>query len=152
MDRNLFKLLGERFGDPFTSLDSEQIGPGSSFMDQFELRKKDFSCKTPSRRAHRIPLHMPLLKQIPNLYKYYEKRSSSVLLTHEDYKSLFHPVVNMILGLINEQVSQIKAKVEKAIETIVLVSGFGSSPYLRETISECCRARDIRLTTTISGP
>lgn len=151
MDRNLFKLLGGRFGEAFTSLDSEQIGPGSLFMDQFELKKKDFSSKNPSRRPHRLPLHMPLLKQTARLDEYYEKRSSSVLLTHKDYKSLFDPVVDTILDLIDEQLSQIKEKDETAIETIVLVGGFGSSPYLRESISEWCRARDIRLTTPVSG-
>lgn len=151
MDRNLFKLLGERFGDAFTLLDSKQIGPGSPFMDQFELKKKDFSRKTPGRRAHRIPLHMPHLKQTLNLGRYYEKRSSSVLLNHEDYRSLFDPVVDMVLNLIDEQVSQVERENENPISTIVLVGGFGSSPYLRESISEWCKSRDIHLATPMSG-
>ncbi|RFU79499.1 hsp70 family [Trichoderma arundinaceum] len=151
VDRNLFRLLAHRFGDAFTSLGPEQIGPGSAFMDQFELKKKDFSMKTPSRRAHRLVLHMPDLKITPAIEKYYERRSSSVLLTQEDYKKLFDPVIDMIIRLVEEQVNQIKAKNEQPIETVVLVGGFGSSPYLKERLTEWCQLRIIRLTTPISG-
>ncbi|KAK4079792.1 hypothetical protein Trihar35433_897 [Trichoderma harzianum] len=151
VDRNLFKLMADRFGDAFTSLGPEEIGPGSSFMDQFELKKKDFSKKTPSKRAHRLMLHMPGLKVNSAMEKYYERRSSSVLLTQEDYKMLFDPVIDMIIRLVEEQVSQIKMKKERPIETIVLVGGFGSSPYLKEQLTEWCQNRGIRLTTPITG-
>ncbi|KAH0528137.1 hypothetical protein TsFJ059_003035 [Trichoderma semiorbis] len=151
VDRNLFKLMADRFGDAFTSLGPEEIGPGSNFMDQFELKKKDFSKKTPSKRAHRLMLHMPGLKVNSSMEKYYERRSSSVLLTQEDYKMLFDPVIDMIIRLVEEQVSQIKMKKERPIETIVLVGGFGSSPYLKEQLTEWCQNRGIRLTTPITG-
>ncbi|KKP05800.1 hypothetical protein THAR02_02084 [Trichoderma harzianum] len=151
VDRNLFKLMADRFGDAFTSLGPEEIGPGSSFMDQFELKKKDFSKKTPSKRAHRLMLHMPGLKVSSSMEKYYERRSSSVLLTQDDYKMLFDPVINMIIRLVEEQVNQIEWNKERPIETIVLVGGFGSSPYLKEQLTEWCQDRGIRLTTPITG-
>ncbi|KAH6606450.1 actin-like ATPase domain-containing protein [Trichoderma cornu-damae] len=151
VDRNLFRLLADRFGVAFTSLGPEQIGPGSAFMDQFELKKKDFSMKTPSRRAHRLVLHMPDLKVTPAMEKYYERRSSSVLLTQADYKMLFDQTIEMVIKLVEEQVNQIKEKKERPIETIVLVGGFGSSPYLKERLTEWCQTRGIRLTTPISG-
>ncbi|KAK1240839.1 hypothetical protein MKX07_006272 [Trichoderma sp. CBMAI-0711] len=151
VDRNLYRLLAQRFGDAFTSLDAQQIGPGSAFMDQFELKKKDFSMMTPSKRAHRLVLHMPDLKITPTIEKYYERRSSSVLLTQEDYKMLFDPVVDMVISLIQDQVNQIKKKQEQRIETIVLVGGFGSSPYLKERLTEWSETRSIRLTTPITG-
>ncbi|TFB06033.1 Heat shock 70 kDa protein 12B [Trichoderma ghanense] len=151
VDRNLYRLLAQRFGDAFTSLEAEQIGPGSAFMDQFELKKKDFSMKTPSKRAHRLVLHMPQLQVTTTTAKYYEKRSSSVLLTQEDYKMLFDPVIDMIIGLVQDQVKQIKAKNECPIEAIVLVGGFGSSPYLKERLTEWSEIRGIKLTTPITG-
>ncbi|KAL6811160.1 actin-like ATPase domain-containing protein [Trichoderma sp. SZMC 28013] len=151
VDRNLFKLMAGRFGNAFTSLGPEEIGPGSSFMDQFELKKKDFSRKTPSKRAHRLMLHMPGLTHSPFIEKYYERRSSSVLLTQEDYKMLFDPVINMIIRLVEEQVNQIKLKKERPVETIVLVGGFGSSPYLKEQLTEWSQKRGIRVTTPITG-
>ncbi|KAL7805233.1 actin-like ATPase domain-containing protein [Trichoderma aethiopicum] len=151
VDRNLYRLLAQRFGDAFTSLDAQQIGPGSAFMDQFELKKKDFSMKTPSKRAHRLVLHMPQLQDTTTTTKYYEKRSSSVLLTQEDYKMLFDPVIDTIIGLVQDQVNQIKEKSECPIGTIVLVGGFGSSPYLKERLTEWSEIRGIKLTTPITG-
>ncbi|OTA02216.1 hypothetical protein A9Z42_0025540 [Trichoderma parareesei] len=151
VDRNLYRLLSQRFGDAFTSLDTQQIGPGSLFMDQFELKKKDFSMQTPSKRAHRLVLHMPQLQLTMKTAKYYEKRSSSILLTQEDYKMLFDPVVDMIIGLVQDQVNQVRKKGECPIESIVLVGGFGSSPYLKERLTEWSETRGIRLTTPITG-
>ncbi|KAK5996056.1 Heat shock 70 kDa 12B-like protein [Cladobotryum mycophilum] len=151
VDRNLFKLLEKRFGEAFTSLGSEQIGPGSPFMDTFEGKKKDFSLNSPSRRVHRLILPMPQLKITPAIERFYERRSSSVLLTQEDYKSLFDPVIDLIIKLVEEQVAQIKRKKERSIETIVLVGGFGSSPYLKERLTEWSNLKGIRLTTPASG-
>ncbi|KAL7936119.1 actin-like ATPase domain-containing protein [Trichoderma chlorosporum] len=151
VDRNLLKLLANRFGDAFTSLGPEQIGPGSAFMDQFELKKKDFSMKTPSTRAHRLILPMPNLRITSLLEKYYDRRSSSILLTQEDYKMIFDPVIDMVISLVEEQFSQIKSRIEQPIETIVLVGGFGSSPYLKERMTDWCQARGVKLTTPITG-
>lgn len=120
-------------------------------MDQFELKKKDFSMKTPSKRAHRLVLHMPQLQVTATTAKYYEKRSSSVLLTQEDYKMLFDPVVDAIIGLVQDQVNQVKRKGECPIGSIVLVGGFGSSPYLKERLTEWSETRGIKLTTPITG-
>lgn len=120
-------------------------------MDRFEQRKKDFSRSNARRRVHRIPLFMPDLKHSPKTESYYEKRSSSVLLTFEDFKELFHPVVKKIVGLIDDQVSRTAEQKETPITTIVLVGGFASSPYLRESIQEWCEEHEIRLTTPMSG-
>jgi tRNA A37 threonylcarbamoyltransferase TsaD len=120
-------------------------------MDSFELKKKDFRRNPTNKRPHRLPLMMQDLKMTLELQKYYEKRSSSVLLTHEDFKSLFDPVVEKVIDLIQEQVDQIKSHKEVPIETIILVGGFGSSPYLKEALGEWCTRRAIRLTTPISG-
>ncbi|EXU96065.1 HSPA12-like nucleotide binding domain family protein [Metarhizium robertsii] len=75
---------------------------------------------------------MPPLYLTPEAEKSYEKRSSSVLVTQADYKSLFDPVVNIIIDLIDDQVSQI-AERETASQDIVLVwalpSGARSGTY-----------------------
>lgn len=152
VDRNFHRLLARRFGNAFTSLDTEQIGPGSAFMDRFEGVKKDFKGRSPSSRcAYRFPLYMPLLNQTSELKEFYEMRTSSVLLTHNDFKLLFDPVISKILQLIHDQVSQVKQSPEPSIDTIVLVGGFASSPYLVESVAEWCDARSLRLTSPISG-
>ncbi|KAM3433684.1 hypothetical protein MY4824_005810 [Beauveria thailandica] len=151
VDRNFFKLMADRFGEAFTDLDPEQIGPGSTFMNQFEQRKKDFSRGNVSRRAHRIPLFMPAMNYTSETEKFYEKRSSSVLLTHEDLQNIFDPVVKKILALVRDQVDRTKELGETRISTIVLVGGFASSPYLRESIQDWCDENEMRLTTPMSG-
>ncbi|KAM3500197.1 hypothetical protein MY10362_006621 [Beauveria mimosiformis] len=151
VDRNFFKLMADRFGEAFTDLDPEQIGPGSTFMNQFEQRKKDFSHGNISRRAHRIPLFMPALKYTSRTETFYEKRSSSILLTHGDLMDIFKPVVKKIIFLIEDQVYRTKEKGETPISTIVLVGGFASSLYLRESIQDWCDENEMRLTTPMSG-
>lgn len=143
--------MTDRFGEAFTSLGPEHIGPGSTFMDHFEQRKKDFGHTTANRRAHRIPLFMPALKHSSNTEKFYEKRSSSVLLTPKDLEFIFDPVLTKIVGLIEDQVCRTKQLGETPITVVVLVGGFASSPYLRESIQEWCEENGIRLTMPVSG-
>ncbi|CAG9945212.1 unnamed protein product [Clonostachys rosea f. rosea IK726] len=151
VDRNLFGLMEERFGAAFTSLEKEQIGPGSSFMDQFESKKKDFSMKNPSKRPHRLVLPMPTLELTRENQMYYESRSSSVLLRPEDYQRLFDPVIDNIFQLLQNQIDQAAKTDGSLIDTLVLVGGFGSSPYLKERLGAWCKEKNIRLTTPISG-
>ncbi|OAA77585.1 Hsp70 family protein [Akanthomyces lecanii RCEF 1005] len=136
VDRNFRQLMADRFGEAFTSLDSEMTGPGSAFMNQLEQRKKDFSCRNPSRRAYRLSLHIPKLKRNRATEKYYERRSSSVLLTHEDLQQMFDPAVKKVLKLIANQVDQAAEVGEVSIDTIAL---------------DWCTANGIRFTTPVSG-
>ncbi|OAA45111.1 Hsp70 family protein [Beauveria brongniartii RCEF 3172] len=151
VDRNFFKLMTDRFGYAFLDLDPEKIGPGSHFMNHFEQHKKDFGYSNVNRRAYRIPLFMPALKYTSKTEKFYEKRSSSILLTHGDLMDMFKPVVKKIIFLIEDQVYRTKEKGETPISTIVLVGGFASSPYLRESIQDWCDENEMRLTTPMSG-
>ncbi|KAH7324857.1 hsp70-like protein [Stachybotrys elegans] len=151
VDRNLHRLMANRFGNAFTSLDAQMIGPGSQFMDQFELKKRDFSMKTPSRRALRLTLPMKNLKVTEETKKYYEDNFNYVLLTQQDMKALFDPVVDRIVGLVAEQLERVKRVPKGAIDTMVLVGGFGSSPYIKERLQKWCQAQSIRLTTPWSG-
>jgi tRNA A37 threonylcarbamoyltransferase TsaD len=151
VDRNLYALMTKRFGTAFTSLDPEQNGPGSQFMDTFEHKKRDFSMKNPSTKAIKIHLPMPALSSDSNLDQYYNRRLSYVLLSHDDMKSLFDPVVEMILKLVDDQVAQVKRVKAAPIDTLILIGGFGASPYLRQRLQEWCAKSNIRLTTPWSG-
>lgn len=151
MDRNLYKLMAKRFGTAFTSLEPEQNGPGSQFMDLFEHKKRDFSMKNPSTRPQKLFLPMQNLPKDPNIDKYYERNRSYVLLSHEDMKSLFDPVIDMVIKLVDDQVTQVKRLNAAPIDTLVLIGGFGASPYLRERLLEWCAKSKIRLTTPWNG-
>ena len=52
--------------------------------------------------------------------------------TASDLKGIFEPVIREVLRLINDQVQQ----TARAVKLILLVGGFGSSPYLRKCIRE----------------
>jgi hypothetical protein len=151
VDRNLYALMAERFGKAFTDLEPEQNGPGSQFMDIFEHKKRDFSSKNPSSAAQKIFLPMPVPKDMPNVAKYYDHRRSHVLLSQGDLKLLFDPVVDMIIRLVEDQATQVERNRAAPIDTLVLIGGFGASPYLRERLQEWCAKSDIRLTTPWSG-
>ena len=151
VDRNLYKLLAKRFGCPFTKLGPQHIGPGSHFMDQFEMKKRDFSQKTPSRKPYRLHLPMRELVVTLKLEEYYDLDFSAVLLTKEDMKGLFDPVIDIILKLLKSQVDQVRRANEPRIQTMCLVGGFGSSPYVKERLLEWCSENAIRLTTPWTG-
>ncbi|KPM42135.1 hypothetical protein AK830_g4382 [Neonectria ditissima] len=150
VDRNFHQLMEKRFGTAFTSLGSEMIGPGSRFMDQFEMSKRDFSMKIVSRRPRRLLLPMRSLQMNTEMEKYYEDLSGCVLLTQDDMKSLFDPVGDMILNLVSDQVKRAKGETGKDIDNIVLVGGFGSSSYIKDILQEWC-GKHIRLTTPWKG-
>ncbi|KAL7947533.1 actin-like ATPase domain-containing protein [Trichoderma barbatum] len=153
VDRNLLKYLSERFGPAFADLPPEDIGPGSYFMDEFERKKKDFKMKNPaSRRDCRLKLPELAPKITKDLERFYEKKSKSVLLSLADLEAIFDPVVDKIIKLIEDQVGRVKELVdERPIETIILVGGFGSSPYLNERLMDWCEPRGIRLTVPATG-
>jgi hypothetical protein len=151
IDRNLYALLAERFGAAFTSLPPERNGPGSPFMQAFESKKKNFSTKTPSRRPNKFTLMMPDLRPGTIDSKYYDSRYNDILLSSEDMQICFDPVVKAIIDLVDDQVTAVKRNRLPAVETLVLVGGLGSSPYIREKLQEWCNEKNIRLTTPWSG-
>ncbi|KAJ4213220.1 hypothetical protein NW759_011064 [Fusarium solani] len=151
VDRNFHALMEKRFGEAFTSLDPEMTGPGSRFMDQFEMAKRDFSLNQPKTRPHRLHLPMGSLQVTPESKKHYDSRFGYVLITHEDLKTLFDPVWSKVIGLVADQVNRVKKETSKGIDHLVLVGGFGSSPYIKERLKEWCLDQNIRMTTPWSG-
>ena len=143
--------MEQRFGRAFTSLGPRMTGPGSNFMDQFELKKRDFSMKYPSRRPHRLNLTMRDLVMTTELKPHYEENFGHVLITQDDMLSLFKPVADKVIELVSNQVDRSVEDSGKKIDTIVLVGGFSSSPYIKERLQEWCQLRSIRMTTPWKG-
>lgn len=154
VDRNLHALMRTRFGAAFTSLPIHERGPGSHFMDTFEHKKRDFDVTNPSTRP--IKIHLPMDNVPAGMEQYYDKRNY-VLLSHTDMTSLFEPVVDMVIRLVEDQIRLVdKVRREKrlktaAIDTVVLIGGFGSSPYLRHRIEDRCAQSEIRVITPWNG-
>jgi len=110
-------------------------------MSMFEDVKIDFSIKHSRRRCLRIPLCMrDLFFSDLNTKDYYDKDEGEALLwLPNDMKSLFDPVVEMILKLMSDQMRQARQQGAPPIECVVLVGGFGESLYVRERLTESVR-------------
>ncbi|RSL41501.1 hypothetical protein CEP54_015800 [Fusarium duplospermum] len=69
-----------------------------------------------------------------------------ITLSHEDMKSIFDPVVDTILALIeNVSWEARQNKPDKPLVAIVLVGGFGESNYLSKRLNTWARAQDPKL-------
>ena len=51
-----------RYGEAFTTLPLKRVGPGSPFMEQFEIVKRDFHGRN-ANQVFELPLKMRLLNE-----------------------------------------------------------------------------------------
>lgn len=140
----------DRFGPAFTSLQRERTGPGSRFMNEFESVKKDFSLNT-RRRNFKLQLTMPALANSSGEITGYDQNYNEVILSEADIRGCFDPVIEMIMNLVQKQVDAVSEADEPEVQTVILVGGLGTSPYLRETLQSWCNDQGIRMTTPWSG-
>lgn len=137
LDRNLYKMMKERYGDYFASLEASLIGPGSDFMNDWERNKRTFG--DPEKSLERMQLDM----DAPDS-ETYDYDEGEIILTPDDMREIFDPVVQKIIGLLSAQCD--KAQENKArITDVILVGGLGGSPYLQEKVRLWCRVRSIDL-------
>ncbi|KAJ5627461.1 hypothetical protein N7528_004888 [Penicillium herquei] len=120
VDRELYKLMQNRFGGAFSSLPSDLIGICSSFMSRFMQAKHAF---TGSRNAiFKIPLEMNVSQRCnPDC---------------ADFLKLFQPSVSTIINCLSEHMREadhIKRE-PSAINKILLVGGYSRSPFLQSQI------------------
>jgi hypothetical protein len=82
IDRNLHKLMQERFGIAFTSLPSTKIGAQSLFMETFEGIKRDFNGNHGEERVYELPLKMKKVdRDDPELADIYDFEEDLVKIT-----------------------------------------------------------------------
>ncbi|PMD64400.1 actin-like ATPase domain-containing protein [Hyaloscypha bicolor E] len=132
IDRNLHTLMTQRFGDSFTKLDAKKTGPGSKFMQSFERVKRDFPKGFDKEKG------IGPLKLTSKNPAYYDDDDGTVKLSWADMTSLFDPVIKQVIGLVEAQVLDAKG-MNHSVERIILVGGFGDSPYLFEKLDAWCK-------------
>ncbi|KAL4933394.1 Hsp70 family protein [Aspergillus undulatus] len=129
VDRNFYKLMSERFGEAFDDLPIKRKSPGSGFMRAFESIKRDFG-SSDEENTFELPLNITLVDPDP---KYYDEEERMVIVSSNDLRNMFDPVVDQILDLVKEQLEDAKEEAgQDVINRIVLVGGFGDSEYLRK--------------------
>lgn len=141
----------ERFGDAFTSLDGRCTGLGSYFMSTLENFKKGFSLARAKKRPSRIPLKMRNVPAEAIASNHYDADLDAVLLSADDMKNLFDPVIDNICGLLGDQITKAQEDVKEDVEgkrmKVILVGGFASSPYLCERLEAFLEDRNATLAT-----
>ncbi|RAH86012.1 actin-like ATPase domain-containing protein [Aspergillus japonicus CBS 114.51] len=132
IDRNFYKLMSHRFGKAFDNLPVSAKGPGSHFTNRFEVIKKDFgdSCFLDILE---LPLNMTLPKAKSS--KHFDADERLVKITSDDLRTIFDPVVNQIISLVQRQITDARNfGGREMINRIILVGGFGESEYLRRAL------------------
>ena len=89
IDRNLHKLMEERYGEAFASLPIQKIGTGSAFMNHFETTKRDFNGKN-ATRVFELPLKMRLLKENDPSVEGYDFEEDQVLISRYGLAKVFN--------------------------------------------------------------
>ncbi|KAL4942784.1 hypothetical protein BDV06DRAFT_211602 [Aspergillus oleicola] len=129
VDRNFYKLMSERFGEAFDKLPMKRKGPGSEFMRRFETLKRDFGVSD-EQTIHVLPLNMTIDDPDP---KYFDEEERIVMVSSDDLRTVFDPVVDQIIQLVRKQIDDANIEAGKdMINRIILVGGFGDSEYLRQ--------------------
>ncbi|KAL4948273.1 hypothetical protein BDW69DRAFT_199012 [Aspergillus filifer] len=128
VDRNFYELMSERFGEAFDKLPMKRKGPGSEFMRRFETLKRDFGVSD-EQTIHELPLNMDVDDPDP---KYFDVDERMVIISSDDLRTVFDPVVDQIIQLVRKQINDANVEAGKdRINRIILVGGFGDSEYLR---------------------
>ncbi|TGO11634.1 hypothetical protein BTUL_0105g00240 [Botrytis tulipae] len=134
IDRNLHIMLSQRFGAAFDDLPFGQKGPGSRFMAAFEALKRDFGRADDREVGELGPLNLDVVDSA-----YFDEEDRLVLLSHQDMRALFDPVITEITRLVKQQVKTAKDTQNAKINRIILVGGFGESPYLNTKLKAWCK-------------
>ncbi|KAK3348636.1 hypothetical protein B0T25DRAFT_546149 [Lasiosphaeria hispida] len=140
IDRAFYKLMCDRFGSAFTELDSSKTGPNSKFMLDFEAIKRSFG-ESEYEQINRLTLKMDRADDSD----YYSAEDYEVIVTDDELETLFDPIVEKIIGLLEQQVRATRVEGNLRVNLVVLVGGFGESLYLFGKLQSWCQARNIEL-------
>ncbi|WPH02104.1 hsp70-like protein [Acrodontium crateriforme] len=133
LDRNLLRLMEQRFGQSFRDVPIQSRGPGSFFMSAWESTKRDFGEYHSGRPARIGPI------RIPGTHRndWYDIEEAMVLLTREDIRHIFDPVVEKVIQLVSDQLFTVMQK-GRTIDRVILIGGFGESAYLLSCLRAFC--------------
>ncbi|WAO91176.1 Actin-like ATPase domain-containing protein [Fusarium falciforme] len=136
IDRAFDTWMKRRFGDAYKSVPLGQKGPGSKFMTAFESAKRRFSGSEDIFEIY--PINLAVAQS-----ELYDKSNMTILLPSADMQSLFDPVIDSIIRLVNNQIGGALRDHGERIEEVFLVGGFGDSLYLNQRMTESCKSAGI---------
>ncbi|RTE85274.1 hypothetical protein BHE90_000016 [Fusarium euwallaceae] len=138
LDQRFLQLVRERLGQQAHLLDGAHSGRGSRLMLSFDDAKRNFGSddlEDEELIEHGIRALSP--DSDNGIDREY------ITLSHEDMKSIFDPVVDTILALIEDLLREARQnKPDKPLVGIILVGGFGESVYLYRRLNTWATAQD----------
>ncbi|KAF7900053.1 hypothetical protein EAF00_004389 [Botryotinia globosa] len=137
IDRHLHALLSDRFGNAFDSIPYSRKGPGSALMNNWEALKRSFGPTMENAGTFELG---PLYLDLPSSHQY-DRDENVTFLSFDDMKSVFNPIVDRVINLVQKQVDQAKRHRKAKIHRIVLVGGMGTSKYLYSKLSSWCASK-----------
>jgi hypothetical protein len=116
VDRNFYKLMSDRFGHAFDNLLTKRKSPGSDFMKKFEIIKRDFGTSDEDT-TFELPLNMTVANPDP---EFFDEEERLVLISSADLRSIFDPVIEQIVSLVQQQIADARKETGKDIINVCL--------------------------------
>lgn len=160
IDRHFNQWMLEIFQDAYKSLGPRKRGPGSLFMKSFEDAKRAFSSSPLDRAGVKRKIEIENLNMHDVDSTLYDSKQSILKITRsvppalrfslgprtnekqnknsEEMKRFIDPVIDQIISLVESQINS-AAEEKHDINRIILVGGFGNSPYLNDRLQKWCQ-------------
>ncbi|RAL00077.1 Hsp70 family protein [Aspergillus ibericus CBS 121593] len=135
IDRRLHQLLFKRFGQAYVSLLRDRRS-SSRMMRSFEWNKRRY-------RSRLKVKPLPAILRAP-ASPWYDPVKGEVILSAKEMEQLLLPVVVRIVGIISDQAARSKETGEP-VDYVLLVGGWGASPYVRDQVRQACANLQIRI-------
>ncbi|RSM15087.1 hypothetical protein CDV31_005168 [Fusarium ambrosium] len=141
LDQRFLQLVQQRLGQQAHLLDGAHSGRGSRLMRSFDDAKRNFGSN--QREGENLIEHA-IRGLSPDANNGFDQEY--ITLSHEDMRSIFDPVVDKIIALV-ESVSRDarQNQPDKPLLGILLVGGFGESVYLHTRLNAWAEAQDPKL-------
>lgn len=136
IDRQFLKWMARKFGELFTLLGQDKIGPGSRFMKEFESHKKHFGAS--ELDDFEVTLNMPGGETLST--DNYDWSEKVVRFSQADMASFFQPAIQGVKELIKQQLDLVQNSKSARVKKICLVGGFGDSIYLKRVLDSWCQS------------
>ncbi|KAK0619194.1 hypothetical protein B0T14DRAFT_566081 [Immersiella caudata] len=130
LDERFLQLLRRRLGRQARLLDGPRAGRGSRLMQSFDDVKRNFG--TSHYEEGELIEHgiRGIREDIDNGIE-----EEYIKLSHDDMKSIFDPVIDKVLTLIQDMAKEARRREPtKPVTGIILVGGFGESMYLTQRL------------------
>ncbi|KAK5110335.1 hypothetical protein LTR62_006043 [Meristemomyces frigidus] len=142
LDRDFYELMWWRFGEAFEkSTTGSHKEPGERFQQSWNRLKRTFTGREISDEHEVGYLVMPGVEDS----QYYDARKNIVMLSSEDMKDVFAPVVDRIIKLLSTQQAEVEEKLGKRLDYIILVGGLAESEYLYSRLELYCTVISVQL-------